>query len=263
MVDILWTQTSGETLQPVISGNVDVGVAIGMGQAMAAFARGAPVRVIGGNFTGASDIIWYVPAKSPIRSLADTSGKSIAYGSTGASTHIAALAAVRQFKVDANLVPTGSHTVTMTQVLSGQVDVGWMAPPIGLQAEADGQIRIIGTADLLPDFSDQTVRIILANANALESRRDVIARFMQGYRDTLDWLYAGTAGVKVFAETMGHSEPIALRTRQDFFPKERMSPDRVGGIDGITADAIKFKVLAAPLSPEQLRTLVQIPPPIK
>jgi NitT/TauT family transport system substrate-binding protein len=56
--------------------------------AMSAFAKGAPVRIIGAETTGASDIYWYVKADSPITSLKDFDGKTVAYSTTGSSTHI-------------------------------------------------------------------------------------------------------------------------------------------------------------------------------
>src|ERR1019366_4156357 len=47
-----------------ISGSVDIGVGVGTAGVMAAFTRGAPVRVIGSATTGTNDIYWYVRADS-------------------------------------------------------------------------------------------------------------------------------------------------------------------------------------------------------
>ena len=47
VLEILWTQGSGETQQPVVSGNVDIGVAVGVMGALALYSKGAPVRIIG------------------------------------------------------------------------------------------------------------------------------------------------------------------------------------------------------------------------
>src|SRR3954464_7406080 len=74
VLEILYTQGSGETHQAVISGSVDIGVGLGTTSVMAAFAKGAPVRVIGNASTGSSEF-WYVPANSPIRSMKDAGGK--------------------------------------------------------------------------------------------------------------------------------------------------------------------------------------------
>src|SRR5689334_19578849 len=76
-LEILYTQGGGETQQAVISGSVDIGVAVGIMGALSSFSKGAPVRIIGAETTGASDLYWYVPANSPIKSLRDTEGKTI------------------------------------------------------------------------------------------------------------------------------------------------------------------------------------------
>src|SRR5271165_5092781 len=51
-LDIIYTQGGGETQQAVISGSVDIGIGVGTGGAMAAFAKGAPIRVIAASVTG-------------------------------------------------------------------------------------------------------------------------------------------------------------------------------------------------------------------
>ncbi|TMH01382.1 MAG: ABC transporter substrate-binding protein, partial [Betaproteobacteria bacterium] len=72
VLEILWTQGAGETQQAVISGSVDIGVGVGIMGVLSAYSKGAPVRVIGAETTGATDLFWYVPASSPIKSLKDT-----------------------------------------------------------------------------------------------------------------------------------------------------------------------------------------------
>ena len=75
---MIYTSGSGETLQPVIAGSVDLGLAVGTLGAIAAFSKGAPVRIIGAEATGAADY-WYVKASSPIKTLKDLNGHTIAY----------------------------------------------------------------------------------------------------------------------------------------------------------------------------------------
>src|SRR6266849_8318248 len=85
-LEIVYTQGAGETQQAVISGSVDLGIAAGVMGVLGAFAKGAPVRVIGAETTGAGDLYWYVKADSPIKTLQDTDGKTIAYSTKGSST---------------------------------------------------------------------------------------------------------------------------------------------------------------------------------
>src|SRR3954466_6949293 len=86
-LEILYTQGAGETQQAVIAGSVEVGVGAGVMGVLSAYSKGAPVRIIGAEITGAGDLYWYVKADSPIKTLNDTNGKSIAYSTNGSSTH--------------------------------------------------------------------------------------------------------------------------------------------------------------------------------
>src|SRR5438128_512422 len=83
-LEIVYTQGSGETQQAVISESVEVGVGTGIMGTLSAYAKGAPVRIIGTEIIGAGDLYWYVKADSPIKSLTDiTAGKTIAYSTNG------------------------------------------------------------------------------------------------------------------------------------------------------------------------------------
>jgi NitT/TauT family transport system substrate-binding protein len=259
-LELLYTSGGGETMQAVISGSVDLGIGAGTGGVLGAFARGAPVRILLAGTTGASDLYWYVPTASPLKNFAELAGKTVAYSTNGASTHVTLLALIKHFNVAAIPVPTGASAVTLTQAMSGQVDVGWASPPFGLDALDQRKIRLIARGSDAPSTRDQTVRVHVVNANALAQRREAIGRFVAAYRESYDWLYGNPDGVKLYADYGKVSERLAVRIRDEFLPKPAMSPDRIFGIESIMRDAIDFKFLAAPLSKEQLAELIQIPP---
>jgi len=259
-LELLYTQGGGETIQAVISGSADIGIAAGTTGVLGAFAKGAPLLIIAAGTTGAGDLYWYVPANSPIKSFKDLDGKTAGYSTNGASTHTTLLALIKHYGVSARPVASGAAAVTLTQAMSGQIDVGWASPPFGLAQLQDGQIRIIARGSDVPSTRDQTVRVHIANATVLAQRRDVIARYMQAYRESLDFLYDNPEGAKIYAQYAKVSEALAVRIRDEFLPKSAEQPDRVSGIDAITQDAITFKVLQAPLTKAQLDELIQIPP---
>jgi NitT/TauT family transport system substrate-binding protein len=261
-LEILYTQGSGETQQVVISGSVAIGVGLGTTSVMAAFAKGAPLRVIGNASTGSSEF-WYVATNSPVRRMKDAGGKTIGFSTTGSSSHMEVLAFLKHEGVDARPVATGGTAATFTQVMSGQVDIGWSSPPFGIEAAREGKIRIIARGNELPYFRDQTIRLIVAHAGWLESHRDVAARFVQAYRDTLEWMYGDPAGVAAYAKFAGTSVATAQQVRDDFYPKDGLMVDRISGLDAVMADGVANKYLAAPLSKEQLGQLFQVPAPVK
>jgi ABC-type nitrate/sulfonate/bicarbonate transport system substrate-binding protein len=255
-LEIFYTNGGGETMQAVISGSADIGIAAGTAGVFGAFAKGAPVRILLAGTTGAGDLYWYVPAESPLKSFADLDGKTVGYSTNGASTHTTLLALIRHFRIGAKPVSTGAAALTMTQTMSRQVDVGWASPPFGLDALEEGKIRLIARGSDAPSTRDQTVRVHIVNAEALAKHRDVINR---AYRETYQWLYSDPAGVKTYSDYAGVPERLATRIRDEFMPKAAMSPDRLSGIASITKDAVDFKFLQAPLTDTQLAELIQIP----
>jgi NitT/TauT family transport system substrate-binding protein len=259
-LEILYTNGGGETLQAVISGSVDLGIGAGTSSVLGAFSKGAPVRILLAGATGASDLYWYVPAASPLKSFKDLDGKTVGYSTNGASTHITVLALIKHFGVSAKAVSTGAAAVTMTQTMSGQINVGWASPPFGLEALDEGRIRLIARGSDAPSTHDQTVRVHIVNAGALARRRAVIERFTAAYRETYDWLYDNPEGVKVYAGYGKVSEKLSVRIRDEFLPKAALQPDRILGIDSIMRDAVEYRFLSAPLSREQLAEAIQIPP---
>ena len=261
-LEILYTQGSGETQQAVIAGAVDIGIGVGTLGAMGAFAKGAPVRAIGATMRGAYEY-WYVPSASPIWTFKDADGKTVAYSTNGSSTNLIVLALAKHYGVTVKPTATGSPVSTLTQAMTGQVDVGWSAAPIGVNALEEGKIRIVARGNDVPAFADQTVRFVLANADALARRPDVFRRYMQAYRDTLDWMYVDPAAIAAYAKWAGISESVARRTRDDFIPKDNANPDKISGLDAAMADAVAYKFLAAPLGAAELRTLIQLQEPIR
>lgn len=259
-LDIVYTQGAGETLQAVISGSVDIGVAAGVMGVLGAYSKGAPVRVIGAETTGAGDLFWYVKADSPIKTLKDTEGKTISYSTNGSSTHGIVTAFMKQYDLKAKPTATGGPPGTLTQVMSGQIDVGWSAPPFGLDQLDQNQIRIIASGNDAAVFKGQTVRLLATTAPVLQARKAAIDRYMKAYRETVDWMYANPEALKVYSQWLNISEAKAKRTRDDFFPKPAVDPDKVVGLETIVKDAVDLKFTATQLTKDQLSELIQIPP---
>jgi NitT/TauT family transport system substrate-binding protein len=259
VLELLYTQGGGETLQAVISGSVDIGIAAGTPAVMSAYVKGAPVRILLAGVTGASDLYWYVPAASPIRSFKEADGKTAGYSTAGASTHTTLLKLIKHYDSKARPVGSGASPVTYTQAMSGQIDIGWASPPFGLEPLAEGKIRIIARGNEVPSTHDQTVRVHIVNANALASRRDAVKIFVDAYKETWEWLYSSPDALAHFSEVSGVSQALAKQIRDEFLPKAAMSPDLVSGLDTLMQEAVTFKILQQPLTDEQLTGLIQGP----
>jgi NitT/TauT family transport system substrate-binding protein len=259
-LEIVYTSGSGETLQPVVAGSVDLGLAVGTLGAISAFAKSAPVRIVGAEATGAADY-WYAKASSPIRTLQDTNGRTIAFSTQGSSTHSIVRAFIDEFKLTAKPTATGNPSATLTAVMTDQVDVGWAAPPFGLKEIEAGQIRVVAKATDAALVRGQTIRVIVATAEALEKRKDIITRYLDAYRETIDYMYSDNPLMfKDYAAFAQVPEATARRVRDEFFPKTLVNPDAIKGLDSLLKEAVNLKFITAPLTQQQLAELIQIPP---
>jgi NitT/TauT family transport system substrate-binding protein len=259
-IEATGTQGAGETLQGVISGSADLGAGVGVAGAMRAFSKGAPVRILLPAFTGTGDLYWYVKADSPIKSLKDaTASNTIAYSTSGSSSNNIVLAFVNELGAKAKPTKTGGPAATLTAVMSGQVDIGWAAPPFGLQEMKDGKIRMIARGSDVPSLKGQTVRSIIVNADALKTKKDALMRFVKAYRETVDWMYSDPKALQMYAEKIKRPVELVTESAKKFQPKEALQTDEMKDIDGAVRDAVKLKFLDKPLTKEQLAEFIQIP----
>jgi len=258
-LDILYTSGGGETLQTVISGSVDVGLSAGMLGTYGAFAKGAPIRIVGASSTGSRETFWWVPSRSPLRSMREVNGQTLAYSTTGASSHISVLRFISEYGLKARPVATGDTAATITQVMSGQVDVGWSVAPFVLDLIAKGEARMIGRSSDIASIRGQTIRVQISNVQVLAAKKDALARYMKAYNETVDWMYASPDAVPRYIAFSGLSEPAVRLMLKEYIPKESLQTARVMGTEESMKDAVQFKFLPAPLSDAQLKELIQIP----
>ena len=257
-LEMTYTSGSGETLQPVISNSVDIGLAIGTMGAISAYGKGAPVRVIGAEATGAADY-WYAKSDSGIKTLKDADGKTIAFSSRGSSTNSIVLAFINEFKLTAKPQATGSPPATLTAVMTGQVDVGWAAPPFGLKEMDEGKINLVARATDASIVRGQTIRVVAVNTETLAKKRDALMRYMQAYRETIDYMYSSDQAIKDYAEFAKIDEKMARRVRDEFFPKAIVLPDDIKGLETLIPEAVTLKFIDKPLTKEQQAELFQVP----
>ncbi len=260
-IEAFGTQGAGETIQAVLSGSADLGAGVGLAGVMRAFAKGAPVRVLLPAFTGTGDLYWYVRADSPLKTLADASAQNtIAYSTSGSSSNNIVIAFGQELGLKAKPTATGSPPGTLTQVMTGQIDIGWAAPPFGMKEIREGKIRIIAFGSDVPSLRGQTVRVIIVNADALKEKRDAILRFAAGYREAVDWMYADPKALQMYSDKIQQPIDILQESMKKFHPKSALQTEHIADLEGAIADAVKLKFLDAPLTKEQITELLQIPP---
>src|SRR2546430_11756548 len=221
-LDVVYTR-EGEAESSVASGSSDVGIGVGTVGVLRAYGKGAPLRVIGASTTGTANY-WYVQAASVIKAVKDINGKTIAYWTSNVASKYDVFDLIKQYRLNkARPVAISGPAATFNQVMSGHADVGWAEAPFGVDAVEQRKSRVVALASEVPAIRRDTVRLLITNSDTLQKRKDVLARFMQAYRETVDWMYSDAAALTRYAELAGVSEGIAKRLRD-----ERSEERRVG-----------------------------------
>src|SRR5215211_927469 len=252
-IEILYTEGGASTLTPVIAGSIDIAMTNGTLGVISAYAKGMPVKIISAETTGAPDAFWYARPESGIKTIKDTAGKTVAFSSPGSSTNLILLQLVAQEKATPKLVGTGGAPGTLTQVMSRQIDVGWSVPPFVLQHLAEGRLQIIARGSDVAAIRDQTIRVNVANTNALKEKRDAFVRYVRALSRAIDWAYANDAAIDAYAALASVPRTLSARTRDEFYPKESLQLSEVRGLELTLKQALEFKYITAPLSPAEVR----------
>jgi NitT/TauT family transport system substrate-binding protein len=255
-VDITWTAGGAETLQAVLTGSVDYALTNGVEGVLAAYAKGAPVRIIGSEMRGAGDIYWYVKADSPIKSLKDADGKTMTFSRPGSSSHLTAQQIAAKMGVTPKFVSTGAMPATRTQLVSGQIDIAWAAVPFALDAIKKGEFRIVARGSELTELNNVSIRVNVTTDKFLKERPKAARGFSRAYAESVDWMYANIEKSAAYWANLTKISPEIAKEGIGFYPKERMVPWPISGLDHSIAEAVKSKRLEKPLTPEQIKELV-------
>lgn len=252
------TRGGAETARVVMTGDMNFGMDMGILAAISAFAKGGPIRIVSSEMVGTPDLFWYVRADSKLRTVKDIDGALIAYSRPGSGTNMTLLALSAYLGLKPKLVSTGGIAGTRTQVMSGQVDAGWSVPPFGLDLVQKGEARILFKGDIVKPLADISIRVNIVNSNWLAKNRATARKFMQGYKQGLDWMYGPGKEEATLRFAKMNNLPLAnAKAAVDFYKRE-YNTLTVTGLDKAVDLALKYKRIKKPLTAAQKAELVQM-----
>ena len=200
-VSIIHGSGGAASLQAVLTGSQDVVWGNGVLGVVSAYARGAPVRILGSNIRGVGDLYWYVKSDSPIKKFADLKeGQEFVYSRPGSTTNLATIYIKKALGLKAKLVSVGGPSGARTQLMSGQVATGWSVFPLNKNLLREKKIRIIGTGAAAEGLNGVTIRVIAANANWLEKNRGVARRLMSALFEGQMTTYSSEKQMRAYAD---------------------------------------------------------------
>ena len=258
-VSYAMTNSPGTYLQTVISGSADIAVAQ-MPTFLSAAIQGAPVKMVASTFRGTSDFLWFVRSDSPLKSFHDlTEENTIGTTSINSTSYVLAQELLKQYHVKANIIAVGTSAASMTQVMTGQVDVGTDGNGLlGVPQYADGEIRPIAFGSEIEAMHGVTVRGMVVSDKTLANRRGAIARFLQAYQKTIDWMYNDPLAVQWFAEETGSTVAEAQRVRDQSYPEGILQVGPIQGIDFSVQQALQFKRIQRTPTEQELANMFDI-----
>jgi NitT/TauT family transport system substrate-binding protein len=258
-VEFFYTEGGGQTLQVVNSGSVDIAMSNGFLGTIGAFSKGAPIRVISAQMTGAHELFWYVKADSKLRSLKDASdSNTIAFSAPGSSSNLILLSLLKQAGSKAKPTGTGGLPGTLTSVMTGQIDIGWAVPPFALRELQEKKIVIVARAREATELADQTIRVNIANVDALKSKRAAMTRLMQVYDRAIKWAYTNPKAIDYFAEYAKVSRDIAKQAVDEFYPQSALQVGEIRGLDMTLRDALQYKFVTSTMTPKDVEPLFDV-----
>jgi NitT/TauT family transport system substrate-binding protein len=257
-VDVLWNNGGGaDTLQSVAVGSAQIGFGNGLLGVLSAWAKDAPIDVISAEATGAPDMVWYVKGNSPLKSIKDLNGKTVAFTRPGASSQFVLRRIVSAHDVSAKLISGGALPAQLTAVMSGQIDVGFTVMPIGINLIQKGDLRVLFNGQEAPGVKDQTVRVHYANAEWLKTHTDAARRFMVALHKTIEWAYSADEALQMWADINKITLGQARAARDSSYPKSMLALHPIQGLDRTINEAVESKRLAKPLTSEQKKKLLE------
>lgn len=237
-VEIVNVANEAALEKALTSGAADVAVAARFPDILAASFKGAPIKIISTEATGAPDIFWFARTGGPIRRMEDLHGQPVGYGEPASLSYSVLVALLQQAEVkDARLVPTGTADNGIPMVFGAQLAASWGGPLAAAKDLLSGEVTLIARGNDSPQVRNQTTRVNVANAKFLADHRSAVRGFLEAYEKSVDWAYSTQAAVDAYAKLSDQSVEFAKYIVREFASKAANRLDDIKGEDRALEEA--------------------------
>lgn len=257
-VEVVSTRGGSENVQAVLAGGMDIGYSPGTNSVLAAYRQGGRFKIISTEFIGQNDSFFYVPAASPLKSIDDIQGKTVAFSRPGGASEAILLALKAERKMDFKAISTGAMDATFTMTMTKQIDVGFSVPPSGLDAVEKGEIRVLFSGDDVKSQAQLTGRVIIASNDFVAKRRAVAMKFMETLDKCIDWAYANVGESSKSYAAWNKVTPSIAAKGLAFYKRDALSFGPIRGLDTLVEQAISGKFIDKPLTADEKKELIDI-----
>jgi NitT/TauT family transport system substrate-binding protein len=237
-VRVMYVNDEAALENALSSGKADIAVAADFIDIVGAWRKGAPIRIISPESTGAPDIFWFAKVVGPVASMGDLHGQPVGYSKPGSTDYFIMRALLKEAGVDdARLVSIGSADAGYPDVLSAQLAASWSKPPANVNYLIAGEIRIIARGNDSTEIRNETVRVNVANSNFLAGHRSAVIGFLKAYKKSVDWAYSSQLALSAYAKLSDQSLDAAKYIFKEFTSRKGAQIDEIKGEERVLANA--------------------------
>ncbi|HEY3920404.1 MAG TPA: ABC transporter substrate-binding protein [Stellaceae bacterium] len=215
-VDLEITAFTGDAkLQQAFAADaIDVG--LGSGPAMAFEVKGSPTIAVAVFAGPPGTIAVATTANSPLNSVADLKGKTLAISTTGSLTEWL----VKRLSVHEGWGPDGIKTIALGAgaamngaLFTHQVDAMMTGTENAYILADKGQARVLAGAEtFVPDFM---THVVFARKDLVASNPDLVARFLKGFFASIRYAKANKAATAAFMAPLLNESPAVFEKIYD------------------------------------------------
>jgi NitT/TauT family transport system substrate-binding protein len=217
--------TQAKMIQAVVAGSIDM--ALASGATLAYVPKGAPLTGVAALSGPPSILVLVVGPNSPIKSIDDLRGRTVAVTNLGSLTDWA----VSQIALHENWPPSeikrvsvGDTPARIATVRTGAADAAVVDIATALNLEQRGEAKIlVNFGDLITKFQNQ---IIYASDKLIQTKPAAVKSFVRAWFETLDYARAHKSETVAFAQqSLGVPSSVADRVYDELMPGGFFSKD--------------------------------------
>lgn len=216
-IDVEITALAGDAKvqQALAAKSIDFG--LGSGPSMAFVAKGAPVYAVAAFAAEPRNISVVIGPNSPIKTVADLKGKSLAVTTAGSLTDWLAhrIGVQEGWGTDGvTTVALGAFAASLAALRTGQID-GMMAATeagYGLDEKGEGKI-LVGMEKYAPKF---ITHVVYARKDMIADKPDVVSRFLKGFFATIAFEKANKEKTTEIAMQVLHQSKAVMDRTYDY-----------------------------------------------
>ena len=240
-VQVVFVEGADKSVMALVGGSTFV--AAGAADAMmGAVDQGAlDLAAVGGVINGLTHLIL---GGKKFRTYEDLRGATL--GSSGLTSGTAFVlrrvlkAKGLEFPRDYKMLNVGGSGPALAALVSGRVDAGIIAIPLGYEG-ADLGLNVIGKVnEVIPDYQ---LTVLTVKRSWAEKNRPVLVRFMKATVQAMRWLYDNKEPAIDFLSKEMKLKPQQARRGWDYYTENRIwNPNAEVNVEGMRTSAFGFQI---------------------